>query len=221
MGKINILSVGETVSAEDADLGLSRLNTLLDSLRLESLFAYVTTETVFNLPANTTSRTIGPAQQINVARPTRIEAQSFSRLNGIDYPLRPISEPEYNAIALKSLSLGIVPDVCQFDGAAPTGVVYFWPPTSGTVEIHMVTMTPLTEFADLTTDYTLPPGYQRYLEYGLALEIAPDFRAQPSPFVMGAASNAKRKIKRLNHVTPTLDLGGSGTTVLENFLAGN
>src|SRR5574343_498864 len=92
MGKINMIAAGETLSAEDADLCLSRLNTLVDSWGLENLMCYTTTETVFTLPASTTSRTIGAAQQINVARPVRIELGSFTRISGIDRQLTPASE---------------------------------------------------------------------------------------------------------------------------------
>lgn len=210
MGKINVLAVGETVSAEDADLCLDRLNTLRDSLLLEPTFQYKNTETSFTLPAATTSRTIGASQQINVARPVKIEIGSFTRIDSIDYPLEPVSQAEYNDISQKSLA-GYAPEVCFFDGGSPTGNVYFWPPTTASVEVHLVTMTAVTPFADLDTDYDLPPGYRRYFEYGLAVEIAPDFRVAVNPMIAGAASNAKRAIMRMNRKVPQLKLDCDGS----------
>jgi hypothetical protein len=47
------------------------------------------------------------------------------------------------------------------------------------------------------------------LEFNLATEIAPDFRAQVSTFVVSAAANAKRAIKRMNHKTPQMDMPAS------------
>ena len=223
MGKINMLAAGETVSAEDADLCLSRLNSLVDAWGLESLMAYTTTETVFTLPANTTSRTIGAAQQINVARPVRIELGSFVRVGSNDYPLDAVGEPDYNGIALKSTQNGW-PSKCHFDGGSPTGNVFFWPPASQSVEVHLVTLAPLSQFADTATDYTLPTGYKRALEFNLAIEIAPDFRAQVNPYVAGAAANSKRLIKRMNLSVPQLDmpvsLGRSSSPSIGDFYGG-
>jgi hypothetical protein len=224
MGKINMLAAGETVSAEDAALCLSRLNSLVDAWGLENLMAYTTTETIFTLPANTTSRTIGAAQQIAVARPVRIELGSFTRLSGIDRPLEPTGEVDYNSIALKSSQSGW-PSKCHFDGGSPTGNVFFWPPASEAVEVHLITLYALSQFADTATDYTLPTGYKRALEFNLSVEVAPDFRAQVSPYVAGAASNSKRLIKRMNHTVPQLDMprnmgGARGSPSPADFYGG-
>lgn len=218
MSKINILSIGEVVSAEDSQLGLDRLNALIDALLIEPTFQFQSTETTFTLPASTQTRTIGTGMQINVARPTRIEP-SFVRVDGIDYPLEPIGENEYNAITLKTVS-SFVPSVCFFDSGSPTGLVYFWPTASVSCEVHLFTLTALTQFADLTTDYTLPPGYQRYLEFALAVEIAPDFRVQPSPQVLGQAAASKRVIKRSNHQTPQLEVGQARGNSPSDWISG-
>lgn len=206
MAKLGILGPGEVVSAEDAELCRLRLNSLVDSWILETLLAYTTTETVFTLPANTASRTIGASQQISVTRPIRIEGQSFVRVSSIDYPLDPITEAEYNDFALKSTSVGFVPEYCFLDGGYPTGNVFFYPVVGAAVEIHLVTMGQLSAFADTTTDYGLPPGYQRALEFNLAIEIAPDFEQAVSPMIIGAAANAKRLVKRANIMVPQLKM---------------
>jgi hypothetical protein len=222
MGKIGVLSAGEVVSAEDADVGLARLNSLLDALENEGMYGYATTDTVFTLPASTTSRTIGPAMQIPMTRPVKILPGSFSRLNSIDYPLESISEPEYNAISLKSSIGAVAPSVCFYDGGSPTGTVYFWPTAQSSVEVHLITPTAQTVAAATTTDLVFPPGYQRYIENQLAIEMAPDFGVTPSPMLMGMAANQKRLIKRTNHRVPMLDLprvGGKGSSP-SDFISG-
>jgi hypothetical protein len=206
LSKIQILAAGETVSAEDADVCLKRLNALVESWEGEDLFAYTTQDTTFTLPANTVSRTIGPSQQIDVNRPVKILRGSFSRLNNIDYRLDPITEVEYNQITLKSNSSSVAPSVCFFDGNTPTGTVYFWPPVGTAVEVHLITPEQGGVATDLTTAYLLPPGYQRALELNLALEVAPDFSINPSPFLMGQAANAKRELKKSNSRVPQMDL---------------
>jgi hypothetical protein len=206
MSKLGLFGPGDVVSAEDGDVCLQRLNALVDAWENEGLFAYTTADTIFTLPANTSSRTIGPAMQINMVRPVRILRGSFSRLDGIDYRLTPISEAEYNDISLKSTVGSIAPSVCFYDGGNPTGTVYFWPVANVSVEVHLVTPESGGAATDLTTSYLFPPGYQRALEYNLAIEIASDFDQKPTPMLFGMASNAKRALKRTNSRVPQLDM---------------
>lgn len=206
MSKINMLAAGETPSAEDAQVGLDRLNSLMTSLENESIFNYTTTDTTATLPASTTSRTIGPAMQIAMTRPVKILKGSFSRLSGIDYPLTPISEAEYNQISLKSSIGSVAPAVCFYDGGTPTGVVYFWPMAASSVELHLITPAIGGVATSITTTYDFPPGYQRAIENLLALEIAPDFNTVPSQMVMAMAMTSKRMLKRTNMRIPQLDI---------------
>ena len=210
LGKIGMFGAGETLSAADSAIGVKRQNALTDEWLNDNLIAYTTTDTIATLPASTVSRTIGPSQQINVARPTRILPGSFSRIGDIDYPLTPISEPEYNLISLKSSIGSIAPSVCFYDGGSPTGTVSFWPTASQSVELHLITPNPNSVAVDSTTSFVFPPGYQRAIEFALACELAPDFDAVPSAFVMSAAANAKRKLRRANGYTPQLDMGRIG-----------
>lgn len=205
MSKINMLAAGETVSAEDAAVGLLRLNALVDALENEGMFAYTTQDTTFTLAAGDVSMTIGPAQEIDMVRPVKILRGSFSRLSGTDYKLNPVSEPEYNEISEKSAYSSIAPSVCYYDGGTPTGILYFWPSPSAAVEVHLITPESGGQATDITTAYVFPPGYQRYLEYALAIELAPDFNTTPSPMIIGAAYNAKRLLKRTNSRIPQLD----------------
>lgn len=207
MSKLGLIGPGDTVSAEDADVSLKRLNALVDSWENEGILGYTHTITTFTLPANTTSRTIGPSLQINCARPTRIEP-SFSRIDGIDAPLKPVDRFEYDKIAEKTYA-STYPEVCFFDGGTPTGVVYFWPAVGSAVEVHLVT--PETGgIATLVTDYVFPPGYQRALENGLAIEIAPDFGVNLTPFLISTAASSKRLIRRQNLRVPQLDFENHG-----------
>jgi hypothetical protein len=209
MSKLRKLAAGETVSAEDADLGLRRLNSLMTYLENEGMFNYTTTRTVATLPASTTSRTIGAAQQIAMVRPVEILKGSYSRLNSIDYPLTPVSEQEYNAISLKSSVGSVAPVVCFYDGGTPTGNVYFWPTAATAVELHLITPAPGGEAVDTTTVYNFPPGYQRMVENNLALELAPDFNVEPSAMVVKTAASSKRALRRTNQTVPQLDLDGA------------
>jgi hypothetical protein len=218
---LGIRGAGQNVDGTVATDMLSLLNTLLDAMQLGPTFAYANTETVFSLPANTISRTIGPGQQINIARPSRIETSSFIRVANIDYPLESVDQDTYNEIVMKTLS-GTWPVVCFWDGGNPLGNVFFWP--QGACSVHLVTSNAVGNFADLTTDYSLPIGYERMFMYALAEEAAPSFEVQPSARVVQIAQASRRMVKRNNLTVPQLKIprliGEDGRYVLADFIAG-
>lgn len=54
------------------------------------------------------------------------------------------------------------------------------------------------EFADATTAYTYPDGYNRALRLNLAVELAADYGAAPTPELLKDSKDALNKIKRAN-----------------------
>jgi hypothetical protein len=93
--------------------------------------------------------------------------------------------------------------------------VFFWPVAGQSVEVHLITPESGGTATDLTTAYLFPPGYQRYLECALAIDMAPDFGITPSIMLVGMAANQRRLLKRTNHRTPQLDMeriGGYGSS---------
>lgn len=218
--KLGIVGPGDPVKAADADDCLIALNTMLDAWRTESLYAYVTTRVTGTLPSNTESRTIGPAGNFVLdPRPVRIEDGSFYTSGTIDYPMRGISEAEFNSIGLKAVtSLG--PDYFWYSPAATTGTIRFYPRSSASITVTLICQVQLSAFATLTTVYALPPGYERALVFSLAEEIAADYEREiPRTVAMNAAA-ARRNIKRGNIVIPQLDVGANVEGHLVRFYQG-
>lgn len=205
MGKIGAIGAGETPSGDDAALVLGRMNALIDSLGGEQMFAYTTTTTTATLTAGDSQLTIGTGLEINVARPVRILPQSFSRVGGIDYPLLPVTQDEFNNIAIKTLT-SVAPAVCYYGGQASSGTVDFWPVTTASVTLYIVTPTRLSENTSLTTELVIPPGYRRYFEYAVAVEIWPHFFPEKDIPIMlvKMAAGAKRSIEAMNYRVPQL-----------------
>jgi hypothetical protein len=206
LGRIQVLAAGETVAAEDAATCLARLNSLVSAWEAEGMFAYTITETVFTLPANTTTMTIGPLQQVDLMRPIKVLLGSFTRINNVDYRLNPATQTEYNLIGLKSAYNALAPSIVYYDGETPTGNLYFWPPVGGDVEVHLMTPEEGGRAEDLYTSYLFPDGYQRAIELALAIDIAPDFSITPSPYLLQQAATAQRAVKRQNQRVPELDM---------------
>jgi hypothetical protein len=64
----------------------------------------------------------------------------------------------------------------------------------------------LRRFASLDTELTFPPGYERALRFGLALDLAVEYGREASTALVGAFAQAFSAIKRTNTVVPTLGL---------------
>ena len=206
LGLLGVRSSVDPVSGADAAIALERLNTMLDAWRTQSLFAYATQTVAGTLPAGTATRTIGPAGQLIAdPRPIRIEAGSRFTRDGQDYPIRPVSQAEYDAREDKGAA-GTGPEVVAFNPMMPAGVLSFYPLADAPVALSMVVLLQISQFADLTTDYALSPGYERALVFSLAEEVAPDFERDVPPTVARIARSSRRLIQRVNHEVPQLEL---------------
>lgn len=205
----------ETLSAADSTNFLAVLNDMLDGWNTQRLFIIAVSEvsqSVSGLPI-----TIGLTGTINVTRPIRMQDGAYTRSNSVDLAFRWIERSEYEAIPNKTTA-GTIPSVGYYEPAMPLGKIYLYPYPSTAIELHLPLQTQLTEFADLTTTYTLAPGYRKALAYSLAEELAPGRRALGQD-VQRIAANARRAIRRTNASLQPQELS-AGLSPYAAFIAG-
>ena len=196
LSKILVLGTQDTLASGDLTLGLDTLNTLLDSLWLESLAVYAIQQETFITTPSVQSYTIGPGATWNTTRPTRI-VMGVASFQGVDYPVQPIDRLQYDRIPYKQTS-GI-PMVLFYDREFPTATVYLYPaPAPAGVTIKLDTYQQIQSFANAADPINLPPGYARMLINSLAIELAPDYNKDVSPALEKAARESKAAIKRNN-----------------------
>lgn len=196
-------AAGEVLSSDDAAYALDALNAMLDGWNTQAMSIVSVGEVVASVSG--VSATVGPGLQFDMPRPVRVEDGSFSRVNGIDYPVKWIDRATYAGIALKTVR-GYFPQYAYYDANMPTASVFFYPAPVAAVEFHLAVQTQLTSFANLATDYPLAPGYAKALQYSLAEELAPGIKEVPISVVRTAA-NARRAIRRTNVNVAQLDSG--------------
>jgi hypothetical protein len=222
LGLLGIRSSADPVGGPEAAVCFERLNTLLDAWLVEPMYAYATQKVTGTLPALTGTRTIGPTtgDLLISARPVRLEAGCKYTSGGVDYPLRVVTLAEYEAEPMKDAA-GMGPCIVHYNPSLPLGVLSFWPVAQASVTLSLVVQVQASSFADLTTDYTLPPGYRRALVFTLAEECGPDFERDVPATVSRNAANARRLVKRANLVVPQLDVCiGLGQREHYNILTG-
>lgn len=205
MSDLSILAAGQAPKGDVLTRMLELLNRMLDTWRRNHLLAYVNTETVATLNGDTLA--IGPGQALNTANPSRIELGSFTRYEAIDAPLYVLDDAEFNAIALKGTSESRPYGVNLVRGVG-TSVCRFWP--QGQCEVHILTRQLLLQFADLTTDYPLAPGYEDAITSNLAVRAQATLNVAAAQHVLDLAASSLKGLEDDSVTVPQLDVGLSG-----------
>lgn len=196
-------AAGEALSSADAEYALEALNAMLDGWNTQRMCIVSVNEVVGTVSA--VSATVGPGLTFDTPRPVAVEDTSFTRIGSLDYPVKWIDRETYEAISLKTVQ-STFPQYAYYDANMPTANIYFYPVPNAPVEFHLALQVQLSEFADLTTDYPLAPGYLKALQYSLAEELAPGVKEVPLS-VVRTAQNARRAIRRTNVDVAQLDSG--------------
>lgn len=197
-----VIGKGESPDSDEAQDGLTALNAMLDSWRIERLFVYQIVQGSYTWPSSTTSRTIGSGGDFSATRPDRIESAFVVDSNSNWYEVKVLAmREEYDAIVVKTVT-GNLPMYLFYDPAYPLGVIYLWSIPSAQLTLKLNTWQTLQSFSTLTTALALPPGYERAIVYNLAVEFGPEFGVKVPDEVRAIAVKATSNIKNLN--APTL-----------------
>jgi hypothetical protein len=202
---IRVLGVGDALQAEDANDALDRLNDWLDALALERLTMYYVTRSTKLLGNGICSYTIGLGGDINIVRPTHIEAatliQNVHDPTPFEKPIDIWTEQRWQGCRQKNLA-STYPTACYYDHNWQEGLarIFLWPvPTDcGLTQLVLYTPVALQEFPTLDTAFSFPPGYRRFIRTNFTAEIASEYGKQLTPDQLMAAKQAKAQIKRGN-----------------------
>lgn len=204
---IGVLASGETASGAEAADGLDILNDMIDSWNTERLMVFTIQRQVFSLTSGVQDYTMGTGGDFNVDRPARIERAGIISLTNpsqpLELPIDYLTDAQWQNIPVKNIQSALSTKVWD-DQNFPLRGLHYWPIPNTAIDATLYTWTALTQFADLVTDYTFPPGYAKALRYNLALDLAPEYGREVPASVAAQAVLSKAAIQSLNH--PTLDL---------------
>ena len=199
--EIGILAASETAQAEDAADGLTRLNRFLDRLAADKLSIYSVVRTTATLTASQASFTVGPAGNVNMARPIFLDHVNFIDTSldpDTEFQLPMLTEDAYAEIVLKAQT-STYPQAAYYSSTYPTGTLIPWPiPTSATLLWAVYAWTAVPQFAALSTSVSLPPSYEEMLVTNLALLLCPSYGVQPNPMLIKSATESLATLKRAN-----------------------
>ncbi len=218
---LGVITQGETPAASELASGLLALNTMLDNWQTERLNIVSEASAKYPLVSGTVGYTLGPGGTMSSTRPLWIgSANGIVTANGneISAPLRLMTKEEYAAVSEKTTD-AVQASGIYCDYAMPTATVFVFPRPrftgSPAPQLELFTWVPLLQFADLITNYTLAPGYQRAIEFNLAVEASAEFGATVQPSVAAVAVSSKAAIRMLNSAQPgSVPAGGQVDAVV-------
>ena len=199
---LGVYGPGDTLSSADASRGLSVLNDLFDVWSNESLACYANRTISFTLIPGQSVYTIGTSGDINTVRPLRVENQIGSAFltdnEGNTYLMDVVDQMTWNIRTSSNVNSNL-PDTLFYDPQFPLGIINIWAsPTEGYL-CTFLSFEPLASLSNLTSTFSLPPGYKRAVVTNLAVMLKPYFTsAQLDPDVRAEAMTTKGTIKRNN-----------------------
>jgi hypothetical protein len=200
--EIGVSESGQTLPSEDAQRMLRKLNQRLEVWSNTRLMLPTLTEISVPLDGSA-SYTIGPTGDVEAARPIRVESATAVDSAGLEWGVEVLNRDQWNAIGFKNVDGG--PPACiWYDAQNTNGRVYVYPrSTSYTLKLDCLTV--LASFS-LSTECTLPPGYEAAIVLTLAEDCAGLFGKPISPDLRMRAMGARNAIKRVNTEPLLLDV---------------
>jgi hypothetical protein len=220
---LRVYQSGENLGASEGQDGLRSLNLMLDGWANERLMLFQLVERTHALTATTESYTIGSGGDIDTTRPVKIENAFTRDADDHDLQIAIISNDEYSQIHDKTLD-GTYPLYLYYRPNYPLGTINLYPAPGSGLTLHLQVWDQLTQFTNLTTSASFPPGYERCLIYNLAIELAPMFGTTVTQEIAKIANESKAWIKtvnftvqRLEYDLPALSMSGRCISKAEFF----
>jgi len=194
-----VLGAGGSALAQQNTDGLVYLINMIDNWNGDPKMAISSTRTSFNLSSGSASYTIGPAQTINVARPSKILSAACTQGSGLTMPVRVLQDSlEFSSIVDAS-GLSHMIRYLWYDRGNTTGAIHISPkPLSSSGSIAITYPTLITNFSDTTTPVEIPPAYTELIRFGLAVKLSATYDMPVPESVAAGYQAALGVIQSLN-----------------------
>jgi hypothetical protein len=195
MAQANLTEAGQSLPAEEAQTGLRALNRLMGKwsqmrLMIPALAQYSVTLT------GASSYTIGPTGAVVGLRPIKVLSVTATDANGTDYEVKVRTQDQWDAIAVKDMTGG-PPSEVWYQPLLGNGRLWVYPKSNG-YTLNVDAQALVASFPSLSTDLTLPDGYEAAIVPTLADELCSSYGVQTPGDVLRRAAGAVRALKRTN-----------------------
>lgn len=209
--QIGQLGVGQTISPEQGQQGLSLIQQIVEKLTIQRVMLYTIRQRPLTLTGGVRDYTLGPTGTLGAGAQTRPAFVEEVRVSGVgsqqESPLTIVDPVGWAGIRDKGATNSAfgLPQLVWPEYTVPNIGLHFWPIPSAPITATLGTWELLQNFLTIFDTIVLPPGYNILLRNLLAIEWAA-FYDMPISAAMGqTAADAIRGIQGIN----TQGLGGA------------
>lgn len=179
---VQVLAAGETPSSDDAQAALDLLNSMIDGWGIQRYTQRFRRRVVYPITAGFQALTVGDGGDIDLTEPPMEIEQAGLILNNTlasnlqtEVPVEVMTDRKWADLRIKALSSPLIKAVYydhNFD-ANQWATLYVYPvPSVSYTSLVLYLPQQIDQFADLSTAYVLPNGYEEAMVYNLAVRIA-------------------------------------------------
>ena len=229
---LGVASAEQPISAFMAQNALETLNSMLDSWSVERLLTYTRPKVPLLLEPGRGVYTWGvstPPADIPREPPVRLEMALLTvedTTPGLEWEVEIVTQSEYEtSVALKGMSSSY-PAMLYLEASQPVARLHVWPIPQRAYTLQLLPWTAHAPYEHWDHIISWPNGYQRAMQFNLALELGSQYGVEPSPLVLRTAEESKRAIFSINvevgrlSLTPGRPRGGTPYGYPRHFLTG-
>lgn len=170
---IGVLAAGEEAKPDELSDAIQYCKAMLDSWSNDSLMVPAYTREEFTL-TSARSYTIGPGGDFDTVRPLHLRNMRVRDQGGLETVVTISSLEQWASEPLKD-SERYAPSYAYYENTYPLGTIQLSSFTTPGDKLLLISAKPIEELPALTGDVTYPPGYDRAIRLGLAIELAPEY----------------------------------------------
>jgi hypothetical protein len=190
--KIGAIATGEPISYDEINEASLALNLLIKEWMAEGIGIWLYDTFSIPLVVNQESYTLGVGGDVTtVGRPLSIvESRYHYYTDNRDLPMSLMTRDRYFALPVKNTS-GI-PTQYYYEPQLVMGVFYIWPIITATTSdtVRATARVEVEDFDTAANTADFPKEWFSALLWNLAMDLAPEYGKEPSPFIVQRASLA-------------------------------
>ena len=212
MGLCGAIEINETPTDAELQLGMRRVNIMLDTLSAKRQFLRSQTQISFPITNPKYIYTIGPGGDVFANKPINVRSAFIRDSSGVDTPVGILTTQEYDSLDDKSFSIAPPEYMSYRPGSAQgsiLGTLYFYCIPDQTYTVFLECDVYLTEFVNLTDTVTFEPMYYEALIYNGAKRLWRNYHVNtPIPDdIREIANESMKTISVINVQKVIADLG--------------
>lgn len=214
LSRINAIGPTDTLSPEDATVGMRVLNSgIVGSWKNHPMLQAVQSRATYPMVAMTNTYTLGATGTLVGARLTEKDIEDVAVIpvgQTVELDAKVLSRQEYNGEPLKTSQTQDFFTKVHIEPTVPNSTVIVLPIPTTTCTLVMYARGRLTAFATLDTAYDLEDGYEWAFITNLAELLCPEYEEEVTAALHQQAVDAKAAIMTANEDVPTLEADGGG-----------